>query len=354
MPWLAACLLIAWLLADPADRGNARGGGRRRRGVRGAMMLQSAVRLLLRRAAPCIHDAQRTQEVLGAPTAAGSCAAAVMAVAAAVCSSTGAGCSSSSSSSVAPPRRIGQADLTGDGRAETTIFDTVGDGRADALDTTGDGEVDTVLVDLYRDTPLRYMGYANEVGEAFRPIVPRLVVPSYAVAIAYVLADTQDKGRAAYQRSVKASSTGEPDTMLVAEQAGDCLVWQLLASVFVPGFVIHQVVHAIGWALKRAASVPVPVRTWLPTIGGLAAIPFIIHPIDHAVDVVLDNSIRKIYRSPVHADPSGTVLGTLDLTGDGTQETTAYDTTGDGKVDALDTTGDGRIDHVLRPANVKK
>ena len=40
--------------------------------------------------------------------------------------------------------------------------------------------------DIWRDTPLRYMGYANEVGEAFRPLFPKLVRPSYGVAFAYV------------------------------------------------------------------------------------------------------------------------------------------------------------------------
>ena len=28
------------------------------------------------------------------------------------------------------------------------------------------------LKDIYRDSPLRFLGYANEVGEAFRPLVP--------------------------------------------------------------------------------------------------------------------------------------------------------------------------------------
>ena len=42
-----------------------------------------------------------------------------------------------------------------------------------------DGEVD-----IYRDTALRYAGYANEVGEAFAPLTPGWCVPfSYAVAI---------------------------------------------------------------------------------------------------------------------------------------------------------------------------
>lgn len=41
-------------------------------------------------------------------------------------------------------------------------------------------------------------GYANEVGEAFRALVPvSLVWGSYAVATAYVTADAFDKGKKA-------------------------------------------------------------------------------------------------------------------------------------------------------------
>merc|ERR1712179_124825 len=51
-------------------------------------------------------------------------------------------------------------------------------------------------VDIYRDTPLRLLGYANEVGEAFRALVHvNWVRLSYGVASAYVLADTNDKSR---------------------------------------------------------------------------------------------------------------------------------------------------------------
>ena len=45
-------------------------------------------------------------------------------------------------------------------------------------------------VDLFRDTPVRYLGYANELGEAFRPILPKFLVPSYFVSFGYVFADT--------------------------------------------------------------------------------------------------------------------------------------------------------------------
>ncbi|XP_043354070.1 mitochondrial fission process protein 1 isoform X2 [Dermochelys coriacea] len=52
--------------------------------------------------------------------------------------------------------------------------------------------------DLYRDTWARYLGYANEIGESFRAIVPiSLVWASYGVATTYVTADAIDKGKKA-------------------------------------------------------------------------------------------------------------------------------------------------------------
>lgn len=44
-----------------------------------------------------------------------------------------------------------------------------------------------LAVDLWRDTPVRFCGYANEVGEAFAAWLPAGGVPlSYAIAILYV------------------------------------------------------------------------------------------------------------------------------------------------------------------------
>lgn len=57
--------------------------------------------------------------------------------------------------------------------------------------------------DIYRDSLLRYCGYANEVGESFRPVVPKLFVHlSYAVAVMYVLAECGDKSRKIYKVSL--------------------------------------------------------------------------------------------------------------------------------------------------------
>ena len=52
--------------------------------------------------------------------------------------------------------------------------------------------------DPLRDGPMRYLGYANEVGEALSAWLFRGGVPlSYAVAVCYILTDTSDKWRRA-------------------------------------------------------------------------------------------------------------------------------------------------------------
>ena len=78
---------------------------------------------------------------------------------------------------------------------------------------------DGKAVDIWRDTPVRLLGYANEVGESFRYVYPRGVAPSYVLAFGYVLADTQDKAWKQYlvdERRV---------TKTLAISATDCLIW---------------------------------------------------------------------------------------------------------------------------------
>ncbi|XP_053558183.1 mitochondrial fission process protein 1 [Bombina bombina] len=146
--------------------------------------------------------------------------------------------------------------------------------------------------DLYRDTWVRYLGYANEVGESFRALVPKAVVwASYGVATAYVTADAADKGR-------KAAKTHEEvpgRTSHIAVAVVDTFVWQALASVAIPGFTINRLCAASLYLMGRATRWPLPVRKWATTAIGLSAIPFIITPIDRSVDFLLDSSLRKLY-----------------------------------------------------------
>ena len=129
--------------------------------------------------------------------------------------------------------------------------------------------------DIYRDSPLRYLGYANECGEAFRPLVPvEVVYVSYVLAIGYILADTVDKGR-------KGAASATDNAVLRATfGATDTFLWQMLASVLFPSFCINRLVALLG-GLQEAGSVPdLLTASWLPTVAGLALIPLVIVPLD--------------------------------------------------------------------------
>jgi len=142
-------------------------------------------------------------------------------------------------------------------------------------------------VDIYRDTPVRFLGYANEVGEAFRALVHvRWVKLSYLVASGYVLADTQDKAGQKLKEGGDMSS--------VAISGMDTLVWQAFASVICPGFFINRLCAASLFGLAKAVpTVAEASRKWAVTAIGLGSIPFIIHPIDNMVHTVMDNTTRK-------------------------------------------------------------
>ena len=105
-------------------------------------------------------------------------------------------------------------------------------------------------VDIYRDSPLRYMGYANECGEAFRPLVPvEVVFFTYFAAISYVLADTVDKGKKG------AAVPGDDSALRATFGAVDTFLWQMLASVLFPSFIINRLVTLLFTLQVRCSPV---------------------------------------------------------------------------------------------------
>jgi hypothetical protein len=57
-----------------------------------------------------------------------------------------------------------------------------------------------VRADPFKDSLWRFLGYANEVGEALRPLVPSAFVWStYAIAIGYAAGDTYHKTNQVYE-----------------------------------------------------------------------------------------------------------------------------------------------------------
>uniref|UniRef100_A0AC34F7Y6 Mitochondrial fission process protein 1 n=1 Tax=Panagrolaimus sp. ES5 TaxID=591445 RepID=A0AC34F7Y6_9BILA len=150
-------------------------------------------------------------------------------------------------------------------------------------------------IDIYRNTPIRFLGYANEVGEAFRSVVHvSLVRLSYVVSIGYVCADALDKSRRAYKLPYSSATDRRQE---VSTTAFDCLLWQSLASVAIPGFTINRVC-ALSNAILRRTTLGTPITKAITTIVGLSTIPFIVHPIDAFVEHAMEKTIRPYYPKP--------------------------------------------------------
>ncbi|EFO82464.1 CRE-MTP-18 protein [Caenorhabditis remanei] len=147
--------------------------------------------------------------------------------------------------------------------------------------------------DIFRHTPVRFLGYANEVGEAFRSLVKPVVVKfSYVVAFGYVAADSIDKG---FIESQKTHVNTTEKTKKVAIATVDTVLWQTFASVLIPGFTINRFCFSTNMLLQKSTKLPTTVRKWTVTTLGLATIPFIVHPIDTFVEETMNKTARKVY-----------------------------------------------------------
>ena len=140
--------------------------------------------------------------------------------------------------------------------------------------------------DRLRIGAVRYLGYANEVGEAFRPLVPvEVVYFSYFAAISYILADTVDKGKkGAEDGGAKAGVLGALDTFS----------WQMLASVLFPSFIINRIVCYLATVGELKMVPDFLAFDFLPTAAGLIAIPLVIVPLDVLAHFTMNSSYRRL------------------------------------------------------------
>eukprot|EP01063_Lacrimia_lanifica_P015868 TRINITY_DN22523_c0_g1_i1.p2 TRINITY_DN22523_c0_g1~~TRINITY_DN22523_c0_g1_i1.p2 ORF type:complete len:161 (+),score=61.15 TRINITY_DN22523_c0_g1_i1:73-555(+) len=142
--------------------------------------------------------------------------------------------------------------------------------------------------DIWRDSSLRYAGYVNEFGEAFRPLIPKsAVVASYVVAIGYAAGDSLDKGKAAYDQH----------GFRKGAQAGfTAALWQTLASVTIPAFFVNRQVaftrSMLGKMSKPAGGM---LMRFGPTFSGLALIPVMPYLLDPPVDFVVEKVEETIF-----------------------------------------------------------
>ena len=150
-------------------------------------------------------------------------------------------------------------------------------------------------VDPYRETSLRYMGYANELGEAFTTYLPEWGLPaSYCIAASYVMFDTIDKGEKAYNSAEEEDKI--VDTLRISTET---LTWQMLASVFWPGSIIRVIVNMAASIISNNNLDDNQVMHFLPTLIGISAIPMIVKPIDSTVDKIMEGSISRVIHGEI-------------------------------------------------------
>ncbi|KAH9894355.1 mitochondrial 18 KDa protein-domain-containing protein [Cubamyces lactineus] len=138
----------------------------------------------------------------------------------------------------------------------------------------------------------RYIAYTSDVGEAFRPVVhPAVVTAAYGISWLYLAGDVGYETYKAHRRgptALEAATFSEPTrlSMVAVKRA----VFQSVASMALPAFTIHT---AVKQAKKAFVNVQNPrVKSWGPTLTGLAIIPVLPYlydkPVEHVTDIAFE------------------------------------------------------------------
>jgi len=145
---------------------------------------------------------------------------------------------------------------------------------------------------VFRESPLRFLGYANEVGEAFRSHIPRVAVrASYVISFGYGFVDAA--WRSNFARSRVTHLPPNQRRFVAADVFVETLAWQSLASVIFPGFTINRIVWASTKLVNKSTGRSHAAwKSWLPTVIGLASIPIIFKPIDNFTTILMTRYIR--------------------------------------------------------------
>lgn len=140
----------------------------------------------------------------------------------------------------------------------------------------------------------RYIAYTSDVGEAFRPVVPPAVVTAaYGISWLYLAGDVGYESYKAHRQGpspIEAAHFSEPTRigMIAVKRA----VFQSVASMALPAFTIHT---AVRQAKKAFVNVQNPrLKTWGPTVTGLAIVPVLPYLFDKPVEHVTDAAFEWI------------------------------------------------------------
>jgi len=140
----------------------------------------------------------------------------------------------------------------------------------------------TFMVPTILRHAIRYSAYVSDFGESFRPIIAlRLVRFTYMISWSYVIGDVLWEG-------FKAHHYRKESPKEVAEVVVERAIFQSVASMLLPMFLIHRQVKLASVIVDKIPNVRPKVRKWGPTVAGLALIPFLPFMLDRPVEFCLE------------------------------------------------------------------
>ncbi|KAG2230100.1 mitochondrial 18 KDa protein-domain-containing protein [Thamnidium elegans] len=168
---------------------------------------------------------------------------------------------------------------------DETLSEKVTKGEIDSLESNARylayaGRLRTALV-----ASTRYLAYTSDVGEAFRPIVPPLIVSAaYGISWLYLGLDVSYEG----YKSVHAGMDNASVATTVVKRG----VFQSLASMAFPMMTIHSIVKYSAVGFKNVKNTKV--RAWGPTLLGLSIVPFLPYIFDEPIEHIVDKVFKPI------------------------------------------------------------
>ncbi|KDQ64919.1 hypothetical protein JAAARDRAFT_28574 [Jaapia argillacea MUCL 33604] len=151
----------------------------------------------------------------------------------------------------------------------------------------------------------RYVAYTSDIGEAFRPVVtPRIVTAAYGISWLYLAGDVSYEAYKAHRRGpspLEAAHFSESTRlgMIVAKRS----IFQSIASMALPAFTIHTIVNQSKRAFKNVTNPRI--KSWGPTLTGLAVVPVLPYLFDHPVERVTDEVFEWIEKKLVERQDAG-------------------------------------------------
>jgi fission process protein 1 len=134
--------------------------------------------------------------------------------------------------------------------------------------------------DIFKDSPLRYVGYTNELAEATSRVIPlKVYALGYFIEIIYFFSDAFHKGHKAYNDP----NAPENVHLYAMKKSSHTIIWQFLATIIIPPLIINRGVHLAHFVTKRFTNNSSTLKT-IPTLFGLSMIPIMPFTIDPLVD----------------------------------------------------------------------